>query len=99
MRLCRQRRERVRPFGLERLGRACLRRPGRAAAVGGAVLAAALPGIFTLRVQDSWVDNFDPDAEIVLAEEAFNASFWGSYRYDVVFEAPEPFLRPSFMQG
>ena len=60
----------------------------RAFATAGALLvAAALPGIFRLAVQDSWVDNFDPRSALVTAERDFNRAFWGSYRLDVVFEA------------
>ncbi|HSG40655.1 MAG TPA: MMPL family transporter, partial [Thermoanaerobaculia bacterium] len=69
--------------GWERL----LARKGRAFALGGAVLlAVAVPGLFRLTVQDSWIDNFDPRSPLVTAERAFNSSFWGTYRFDVVFE-------------
>jgi predicted RND superfamily exporter protein len=68
--------------GYERL----LTRRGRAAAVlTFLLLALAIPGLFRLRVQDSWIDNFDPRSPLVAAERRFNASFWGSYRADVVF--------------
>jgi hypothetical protein len=39
-------------------------------------------------VQDSWIDNFDPRSPLVAAERIFNRSFWGSYRFDVVFAGP-----------
>jgi len=59
----------------------------RAFAVAGALLvAAALPGLLRLTVQDSWIDNFDPRSPLVTAERDFNRGFWGSYRLDVVFE-------------
>jgi predicted RND superfamily exporter protein len=61
---------------------------GRARAfalTGSALLLLALPGLFRLRVQDSWIDNFDPRSPLVTAERIFNRSFWGSYRFDVVF--------------
>lgn len=62
-------------------------RRSRAAALAGlALLAAAVPGLFLLKVQDSWVDNFDPRSDLVTAERDFNRVFWGSYRFDVVFE-------------
>jgi predicted RND superfamily exporter protein len=62
----------------------------RAFALTGAVLLAlAIPGLFRLRVQDSWIDNFDPRSPLVAAERIFNRSFWGSYRFDVVFTGPE----------
>lgn len=55
---------------------------------GAALLLLALPGLFRLRVQDSWIDNFDPRSPLVTAERTFNRSFWGSYRFDVVFTGP-----------
>lgn len=69
------------------------RRPGGAALVGLALLALALPGLFRLEVQDSWVDNFDPRSDLVTAERDFNRAFWGSYRFDVVFEGGRHFFR------
>jgi predicted RND superfamily exporter protein len=69
------------------------RHPGRCFGIGIAALALMLPGVARLRVSDSWVDNFDPDAELVRAERAINASFWGSYRLDVVFDAADGFFR------
>jgi predicted RND superfamily exporter protein len=60
---------------------------GRAFALAGIVLLiAAIPGIFRLSVQDSWIDNFAPRSPLVTAERDFNRAFWGSYRLDVVFE-------------
>lgn len=64
-----------------------LARRSRAFALGGALLLAlAVPGLFLLRVQDSWVDNFDPGSGLVTAERDFNRVFWGSYRFDIVLE-------------
>ena len=60
------------------------RRPRAAAGVVVALAALAIPGLFCLRVQDSWIDNFDPRSPLVTAERAFNREFWGSYRFDVV---------------
>ena len=82
-------------LGLERLARSSIRRPTLFLAVGLGLLLAAVPGTLALRVQDSWVDNFDPESAIAGADRAFNASFWGSYRYDVVFEAPSDFFYSS----
>ncbi len=68
---------------------------GRARAfalTGAALLVLAVPGLFRLRVQDSWIDNFDPRSPLVTAERIFNRSFWGSYRLDVVFTGPERFF-------
>lgn len=61
---------------------------------GGALLlslvfcAVAVPGALQLRVQDSWVDNFDPRSPIARADRIFNEKLWGSYRLDVVCRAP-----------
>jgi predicted RND superfamily exporter protein len=56
------------------------------AAAGVLLVAAALPGLARLSVQDSWVDNFDSRSPLVTAERDFNRAFWGSYRLDVVLE-------------
>lgn len=70
-----------------------LARRSRAFALGGAVLVAlAVPGLFRLNVQDSWIDNFDSRSPLVTAERTFNASFWGTYRFDVVFEGDRNFF-------
>jgi predicted RND superfamily exporter protein len=82
-------------LGLERLARSSIRRPTVSLTAGIVLLLAAIPGVFALRVQDSWVDNFDPDSAIVRTELAWNGAFWGSYRYDLVFEAPPDFLYSS----
>jgi predicted RND superfamily exporter protein len=58
------------------------------AAAGAVLVLLALPGLFRLRVQDSWIDNFDPRSPLVTAERAFNQRFWGTYRFDVVLEGP-----------
>jgi len=58
------------------------------AIAGALLLLLALPGLFRLRVQDSWIDNFDPRSPLVTAERAFNQRFWGTYRFDVVLEGP-----------
>ena len=81
-----ERRGRSREPGLSALERLLARR-GRALALGGGLLLlAALPGLFLLRVQDSWIANFDPRSALVTAERDFNRAFWGSYRFDVVLE-------------
>ncbi len=79
-------------LGLEGIARSSVRRPTVAFAIGIVLLLGAVPGVLALRVQDSWIDNFDPDSAIVRAERAFNGAFWGSYRYDVVLEAPPDFF-------
>ena len=51
-----------------------------------AAVALLVLGIPRLSVQDSWMDNFDPEAPVVTAGRQFDTVFWGSYRYDVVLE-------------
>jgi predicted RND superfamily exporter protein len=71
------------------------RHPCAAALAIAALLALALPGLWRLRVQDSWVDNFDPRSPLVTAERRFNAEFWGSYRFDLVLaDGPGAFWTP-----
>jgi len=80
---------------LAHFGSFASRRPGACFAGAMVVLLAFLPGVFQLRVSDSWVENFAPEDDIVRAERGINESFWGSYRFDVVFEgAPEFFREP-----
>ena len=55
-----------------------------------AMLIVAIPGLFELSLQDSWVDNFDPDSDLVTAERDYNERFWGSYRFDVVVASQRP---------
>jgi predicted RND superfamily exporter protein len=73
------------------------RHDGQALALGLLLTAAAVPGIFRLIIQDSWIDNFDPGSDLVRAERDYNRAFWGSYRFDVVFGSREPgyFERPA----
>ncbi len=74
---------------------AVARAPKRVFVLGILVLALCVPGPFRLRVQDAWMDNFDPATPLVAADREFNARFWGSYRFDVVLEAePGRFLGP-----
>lgn len=60
--------------------------------IGALLLAVSVPGLFMLSVQDSWIDNFDPDSSLVAAERMFNEKFWGSYRFDVVFAGDNAFF-------
>jgi uncharacterized protein len=70
-----------------------LARRSRGLALAAALLVlAALPGLFRLRIQDSWIDNFDPRSPLVTAERDFNRSLWGTYRFDVVFEEGRMFF-------
>jgi uncharacterized protein len=71
--------------GFERL---TVRRPRAVALVTLGLLALAVPGVLRLRVEDSWIDNFDPRAPLVTAARMFDAEFWGSYRFDVVCSGP-----------
>ncbi|MCY1021114.1 efflux RND transporter permease subunit [Pyxidicoccus sp. MSG2] len=54
------------------------------------LIAVMLPGSFFLSIQDSWLENFDRASPVVAADEIFNSQFWGTYRFDVVLESPEP---------
>ncbi len=66
-----------------------VRRRAACAAVGLALIPIGAPGFSRLFIQDSWIDNFDPDSPLASAESAFNARFWGSYRFDVVLTSEE----------
>ncbi len=68
--------------------RVAARRRTAALVAGLLLLAAALPGLLRLSVQDSWIDNFDADSPLVRAEREFNAKFWGTYRFDLVLSGP-----------
>ncbi|MED5263239.1 MAG: MMPL family transporter [Myxococcota bacterium] len=81
--------------GLSRFSRWTLRRPGLALTVGCGVLVVCLPGLSVLRVQDSWIDNFDPRSELATAERDFNDNFWGSYRFDIVLTAEPDYFYSS----
>ena len=58
-----------------------------------ATVVVCLPGLRFLQVQDSWVENFPPDSDLVVAEQIFNESFWGSYRFEIVLNGPEGLFR------
>jgi len=60
------------------------RRPRAVALAALGLMAVAVPGLPRLRVEDSWIDNFDPRSPLVTAARRFDAEFWGSYRFDVV---------------
>jgi len=71
-------------------------RPRRAALAGLVLVAAAIPGLFRLAIEDSWIDNLDPRSPLVVAERIFNREFWGSYRYDIVISGARAlFDRPA----
>jgi predicted RND superfamily exporter protein len=71
-----------------------LRYPRTSLVVGCLVILGSAPGLLRLSVQDSWVDNFSPASPLVTAERAFNAAFWGSYRFDIVLTSErERFFR------
>ncbi len=61
-------------------------RTGPALVLGALIIVVVSPGLSLLEIQDSWVDNFDKQSELVQTELVFNEHFWGSYRFDVVFE-------------
>ncbi len=81
------------PAALPAWERLVARRSRGAALAGLAVAVLAVPGLFLLKVQDSWVDNFDPRSDLVTAERDFNHAFWGSYRFDVVLEGSHLFFQ------
>jgi len=60
-----------------------------ALAAGILLLLAAIPALSLLDLQDAWVDNFEPEAELVRAERLYNQTFWGSYRFDLVLRSAE----------
>ncbi len=70
--------------GLLPFERWTVRRPRAVALAAVVLLAVAVPGLPRLRVEDSWIDNFDPRSPLVTAARRFDAEFWGSYRFDVV---------------
>jgi predicted RND superfamily exporter protein len=72
-----------------RVERFVLADPRRSFLLCGLIVAIAAPGVSRLIIQDSWIDNFSPDAPVVSAERDFNREFWGTYRFDVVAEGPE----------
>ncbi len=61
-------------------------RSGPAAVAAVAVIVAAALGWPRLVVQDSWVQNFSPRSDLVIAEHLLDAQYEGSYRMDVVLE-------------
>jgi predicted RND superfamily exporter protein len=66
------------------------RRPDASAALVVVLVLISLPGLARLSIQDSWVDNLDPDSAPVLAERDLDSRFWGSYRFDVVLSTERP---------
>ncbi|MCP3977963.1 MAG: MMPL family transporter [bacterium] len=72
-----------------------VRRTGKLGAllVGGAVVLVVAPGVGRLAVQDSWIDNLDPESRLVRTEHAFNEHLWGTYRYDVVLHGPDTYFQ------
>jgi len=73
-----------------------VRHPRAAALAGAALVALAIPGLFRLTIEDSWIDNLDPRSPLATAERIFNRDFWGSYRYDVVVQGDQGlFARPA----
>ena len=70
------------------LERLTARRPRAVAAATLVLLTAVVPGLLRLRVEDSWLDNFDPRSPLVTAAKRFDAEFWGIYRFDVVCTGP-----------
>lgn len=64
--------------------------PGRRSTLAAIVLMlACTPGLLRLSIEDSWIDNFDPESPLVVAARQFDKQFWGAYRYDIVLESQE----------
>ncbi|MBW2274113.1 MAG: MMPL family transporter [Deltaproteobacteria bacterium] len=79
--------------GLGAFGRLVARRPGVCFGLGIGAVLLLLPGVGSLRVSDSWVQNFAPGSQLVRSEGIINGAFWGSYRFDVVLTAPRGTFR------
>lgn len=62
---------------------------GASACVGIALVLFATPGILRLESRDSWIENLHTESALVAAMHAYDRTFWGSYRYDVVLTADE----------
>ncbi|MEE8587434.1 MAG: MMPL family transporter, partial [Acidobacteriota bacterium] len=71
------------------LERFLVRQRRRVALLGLLVVLISLPGFLMLHIQDSWIGNFDPHSDLVMAEKEFNRHFWGAYRFDVVLTSPQ----------
>jgi predicted RND superfamily exporter protein len=57
--------------------------------VGGALLLVAIPGLFRLEVQDAWAGDLDPASDVMSAQRAYDAAFWGARRFDVVITSAQ----------
>ncbi len=53
---------------------------------GAAIALAAVPGVRSLTVQDSWIDGFAPDSAFRRATEEFNAQFLGTHMLLIAVE-------------
>lgn len=71
-------------LGLERLGAAAAGSPWRVLALAALATAAIGAGAARLRIQDSWVRNFDAASPLVVSDRWFNRSFHGSNVLNVV---------------
>ena len=60
--------------------------------IAGLLLVLATPGVLWLQVEDNWIENFSPESSIVAAEGRFNQSFWGTHRFDIVWQGPAGFF-------
>lgn len=69
---------------LAELGVAAARAPWRVVALTVLVTALLGAGAMRLRIQDSWVQNFDPASPLVRSDRWFNSSFHGSNVLNVV---------------
>jgi uncharacterized protein len=62
-------------------------RPRLAATLGLALVFAAAAGIPRLRTQDSWIANFPPQSDVVVASTLLDRQYSGIYRLDVTLES------------
>ena len=65
------------------------RHPRAALIAAVALFVALITGLPRLRVQDSWVQNFHPRSDLVMAERRFDREYGGSYQLDLTLESRE----------
>lgn len=50
------------------------------------------PLVYKIKVQDSWISNFNANAPLVSAEAFYNEKFWGSYSMDIILNSKPAFF-------
>lgn len=71
------------------VGAACRRHRGRVLAACGLFVLLSPLAVGRIRVQDSWVGNFDPDSPLARADRVINQHFLGTHRLRVVVDTGE----------